>query len=193
MAIDPGRARARRLGRFTSLTGAPEGRTVGTRSPTTVRRRVSAVQALRVSTPELDGGPSERLVWAGGDAGIKTSDLRGGGGGDPNGGLAWRAGRVIAVPETSTRRLEVNAVACPAGWVIDIPALALQVPMRTLANVDAAVSQALSRPGREQSVIVDIVRFCVLDDMPSHRQQGLARMCGTLADGEEGGSPVHVA
>ena len=49
----------------------------------------------------------------------------------------------MAVPEPSIRRLEVDAVACPAGWVIDIPALALQVPMRDLADVDAAVAKAL--------------------------------------------------
>ncbi len=96
------------------------------------------------------------------------------------------------MPEASIRRLEVTAVACPGGWVIDVPALALQVPMQTLADVDAAVAQALARRGREQAVTVDIVRFCVLDDMPSHRQSSLARMCAASA-GEEGGSPEHVA
>ena len=57
-----------------------------------------------------------------------------------------------------------------------------------------ARSQALSRRGLAQSVVVDIVRFCVLDDMPTRRQQSLAQMCAAaLADGEAGGSPEHVA
>ena len=98
----------------------------------------------------------------------------------------------MAVPEPSIRRLDVDAVACPSGWIIDIPALALQVPMRDLADVDAAVSQALSRRGQEASVVVNIVRFCVLDDMPSRRQPSLARMCAALASGECG-PPGHVA